>query len=204
MIFSRAPGKYLDIPVVVSSRVKLKSEAASLWTIAKSVLNVARAGVAIARRVMNIGQAASASGVTPKMIRYYESISLVPEAGRTNGGYRVYGQDDVRVLRFIHQARTLGFPTEQIRQLLGLWQDRDRASAEVKKIALQHIAELDMRIAELIEMRSALGYLASHCAGDDRPACPILESIDGGQETRRLARRPGAYSGAIGGLDSRT
>ncbi|EKS9800587.1 MULTISPECIES: Cu(I)-responsive transcriptional regulator [Burkholderia] len=151
---------------------------------------------------MNIGQAASASGVTPKMIRYYESINLVPAAGRTVGGYRIYGADDVQVLRFIHQARTLGFPIEQIRHLLALWQERDRASAEVKKIASLQIAELDTRIAELLEMRSALDHLASHCAGDDRPACPILESIDSGQEIRRLAHQSVASSATIGGLDS--
>jgi Cu(I)-responsive transcriptional regulator len=137
---------------------------------------------------MNIGQAASASGVSSKMIRYYESIDLIQVAGRTGGGYRTYGTDDVHVLRFIHQARTLGFPIEQIRQLLTLWKDQHRASAEVKAIARQHIAELETRIAELVEMRDALAHLARHCAGDQRPSCPILEELsrDGG---RKLARR---------------
>ncbi len=130
---------------------------------------------------MNIGQAASASGVSAKMIRYYESIGLVQIAGRTDSGYRIYAQDDVQVLRFIHQARTLGFPIEQIRRLLALWLDRDRASAEVKAIAAQHIADLDARIAELVEMRDKLAYLARHCAGDNRPACPILDEIGGGE-----------------------
>ncbi len=138
---------------------------------------------------MNIGQAANASGVSAKMIRYCESINLVQAVGRTDGGYRIYGQNDVQVLRFIHQARTLGFPIEQIRHLLALWQDRDRASAEVKQIAMQHIAELDARIEEFREMRGALAYLASHCAGDERPACPILESIGGDQDARKLAHR---------------
>lgn len=151
---------------------------------------------------MNIGQAASASGVSAKMIRYYESIDLVQAAGRTEGGYRVYGQDDVQVLRFIHQARTLGFPIEQIRHLLALWQDRERASAEVKQIAMQHVAELDARIAELLEMRGALAYLASHCAGDERPACPILDSIGGYQDVRRLARRPARLSATPASSDS--
>lgn len=151
---------------------------------------------------MNIGQAASASGVTPKMIRYYECINLVPEAGRTEGGYRIYGADDVQVLRFIHQARTLGFPIEQIRHLLALWQDRDRTSAEVKRIASLHIAELDARISELLEMRNALDYLASHWTRDDRPACPILESINGDQDPCRFARQLRAYSAAIGSLSS--
>jgi MerR family transcriptional regulator, copper efflux regulator len=137
---------------------------------------------------MNIGEAASASGVSAKMIRYYESIDLIQVAGRTEGGYRIYGTDDVHVLRFIHQARTLGFPIEQIRLLLTLWKDQHRASAEVKAIAKQHIAELETRIAELVEMRDALAYLARHCAGDHRPACPILEELGRGDE-RKLARR---------------
>lgn len=136
---------------------------------------------------MNIGQASSTSGVSAKMIRYYESIGLVQAVGRTDGGYRIYGRNDVRVLRFIHQARTLGFPIEQIRRLLALWQERDRASPEVKSIAAQHVAELDARIAELIEMRDALAFLARHCAGDQRPSCPILDAI-GGRDMRRLAR----------------
>ncbi len=137
---------------------------------------------------MNIGQAASASGVSAKMIRYYESIDLVQAVGRTEGGYRIYGKNDVHVLRFIHQARTLGFPVEQIRRLLALWRDQGRASAEVKAIAAQHIAELDTRIAELVEMRDTLADLARHCAGDHRPSCPILEGM-GSVDARRLARR---------------
>lgn len=128
---------------------------------------------------MNIGQAAAAAGVSAKMIRYYESIGLVGTAGRTDSGYRIYREDDVQVLRFIHQARTLGFPIEQIRQLLSLWQDRGRASAEVKAIAVQHIADLDARIAKLVEMRDKLAHLARHCAGDERPTCPILDGIGG-------------------------
>lgn len=126
---------------------------------------------------MNIGQAASASGVTAKMIRYYETIDLVQAAGRTEGGYRIYGDNDIHVLRFIRQARTLGFSIDQIRQLLSLWENQDRASAEVKTIATQHIRELDTRIAELVTMRDTLSYLARHCAGDKRPRCPILEGI---------------------------
>ncbi|MDB5789863.1 Cu(I)-responsive transcriptional regulator [Caballeronia mineralivorans] len=128
---------------------------------------------------MNIGQAASASGVTAKMIRYYESIDLVEAAGRTDSGYRIYGDADVHVLRFIRQARTLGFPIEQIRQLLSLWLDQDRASAEVKTIAAHHISELNTRIAELVVMRDTLANLSRHCAGDKRPGCPILDGISG-------------------------
>ncbi|QCP54954.1 Cu(I)-responsive transcriptional regulator [Trinickia violacea] len=141
---------------------------------------------------MNIGQAASASGVSAKMIRYYESIDLIQVAGRSEGGYRIYGQDDVHVLRFIHQSRTLGFPIEQIRLLLALWRDQHRASAQVKAIAAQHIAELDTRIAELVEMRDTLAHLARHCAGDQRPSCPILDEIargDGPKLARRESRK---------------
>jgi Cu(I)-responsive transcriptional regulator len=122
------------------------------------------------------------------MIRYYESIDLVQAAGRTGSGYRIYGQDDVHVLRFIHQARMLGFPIEQIRRLLALWQDQARASTEVKAVALQHIAELDARIAELVEMRDTLVDLARHCAGDHRPSCPILDGLSRG-DARKLVHQ---------------
>lgn len=144
---------------------------------------------------MNIGQAASASGVSAKMIRYYESIDLVQVAVRSDGGYRTYGDSDVHVLRFIRQARTLGFPIEQIRQLLSLWQDRNRASAEVKAITTRHLHELDARIAELVVMRDTLSYLARHCSGDRRPHCPILEGI-GRPDTRQILDRKTAVRGA--------
>jgi MerR family copper efflux transcriptional regulator len=126
---------------------------------------------------MNIGQAAAASGVTAKMIRYYESIGLVPAAHRTDSGYRVYGQRELHTLRFIRRARKLGFSLERIAELLSLWQDGNRASADVKRIALDHVAELDERIRELTEMRETIATLASCCHGDDRPDCPILQSL---------------------------
>ena len=126
---------------------------------------------------MNIGQAASASGVSAKMIRYYESIALVPPGRRSDAGYRVYSDDDLHVLRFVKRARTLGFSLEQIRELLSLWQNKARASADVKAIALGHVAELNQRIAELTEMRDTLQTLASCCQGNDRPDCPILQSL---------------------------
>lgn len=126
---------------------------------------------------MNIGEAARASGVTAKMIRYYESVGLLAPVGRTASGYRVYSAQEVHALRFVRQARRLGFLVEDIRKLLALWQDRARASAEVKAIALEHVAELDRRIAELTEMRDTLSHLAHHCHGDDRPDCPILERL---------------------------
>ncbi|QBE65023.1 Cu(I)-responsive transcriptional regulator [Pseudoduganella lutea] len=126
---------------------------------------------------MNIGQAAAASGVTAKMIRYYESIGLVPAALRTDSGYRVYGDREVHTLRFIRRARKLGFSLERIAGLLSLWQDGGRASADVKRIALDHVAELDERIRELTEMRDTIATLAACCHGDDRPDCPILQGI---------------------------
>jgi Cu(I)-responsive transcriptional regulator len=126
---------------------------------------------------MNIGEAARASGVTAKMIRYYESVGLLNPVGRTSSGYRVYGDQEVHALRVVRQARRLGFLVEDIRKLLALWQDRSRASAEVKSIALEHVAELDRRIAELTEMRDTLSHLAAHCHGDTRPDCPILDNL---------------------------
>lgn len=126
---------------------------------------------------MNIGQAASASGVSAKMIRYYESIALIPPGRRSDSGYRIYSENDLHALRFVKRARTLGFSLERIRELLSLWQNKERASADVKSIALGHVAELDQRIAELTEMRDTLQTLARCCKGNDRPDCPILQSL---------------------------
>ena len=126
---------------------------------------------------MNIGQASSHSGVSAKMIRYYESIGLMPEAGRTQAGYRVYSERDVHLLRFVRRSRDLGFALEDIRMLLGLWQDDERPSAAVKDIALKHIDELTRKIAELQAMKRSLQHLAEACHGDDRPDCPILDDL---------------------------
>lgn len=131
---------------------------------------------------MNIGDAAQASGISAKMIRYYERIGLMHARGRTEGGYRIYTHEEIETLRFIRQARKLGFPLEQIQKLLALWQDRERASAEVKALALEHLRELDARIAELEAMRDVVAHLADHCAGDDRPCCPILDGLSHGGE----------------------
>ncbi|TAL65033.1 MAG: Cu(I)-responsive transcriptional regulator [Burkholderiaceae bacterium] len=137
---------------------------------------------------MNIGQTAKACGVTAKVIRYYEKINLVRPRGRTASGYRVYAEADVHTLRFVREARAQGFSIEQVRDLLALWQDRQRASADVKAIATRHIQELDVRLAELRAMRDTLAHLAAHCAGDGRPECPILETLD----QHRAGRRAGA------------
>jgi Cu(I)-responsive transcriptional regulator len=125
----------------------------------------------------NIGEAARASGVTAKMVRHYESIGLLPPARRTEAGYRLYGSDDVRMLQFIHRGRALGFSLDQIADLLALWRDKDRASADVRRLALEHIDELDRKIAELEAMKRTLATLASSCHGDARSDCPILDDL---------------------------
>jgi Cu(I)-responsive transcriptional regulator len=130
---------------------------------------------------MNIGQAASESGVSAKMIRYYESIGLIEPAARTGAGYRVYSEADVHTLRFIRRARDLGFSVEQISNLLALWRDRSRASAEVKRIALEHVEELERRMRELADVSETLRHLARTCHGDDRPDCPILNELSAGR-----------------------
>ena len=126
---------------------------------------------------MNIGDAAKASGVSVKMIRHYEAIGLLPAATRTESGYRVYRLEDVHALRFIRNARNLGFPLAEIEDLLGLWRDRARASAEVKRLALAHVAAIDEKVKALQAMGDTLRHLAAACHGDHRPDCPILEGI---------------------------
>ena len=126
---------------------------------------------------MNIGEVARASGVSAKMIRHYEGIGLIRESSRTLAGYRQYHERDMHLLRFIRRARDLGFSLEQIRQLLSLWDDPGRASADVKRLAEAHIADLDARIAALTDMRTSLVALARACHGDHRPDCPILHGL---------------------------
>ncbi|MFC0808874.1 Cu(I)-responsive transcriptional regulator [Ensifer sp. P24N7] len=126
---------------------------------------------------MNIGQAAAASGIPAKMIRYYEETGLIPTASRTRAGYRAYDAKEVQTLRFIHRARQLGFSMHDIRRLLALWQDRNRASADVKALALAHLTVLDLKLAHLQTMRRALEHLIVHYEGDDRPDCPILDDL---------------------------
>ncbi|MBW2941472.1 Cu(I)-responsive transcriptional regulator [Zhongshania aquimaris] len=127
---------------------------------------------------MNIGDAARASGISVKMIRHYESLGLIKEAERTTSGYRVYSQSDIHSLSFIKSARSLGFSLAKIEQLLSLWADRDRASADVKALATEHIEELDVKIHELTAMRDLLAELASTCHGDNRADCPILSGLE--------------------------
>jgi MerR family transcriptional regulator, copper efflux regulator len=127
---------------------------------------------------MNIGDASRASGVSAKMLRYYERIGLIPPAPRSAAGYRSYGETELRTLRFIHRARGFGFPIERIRKLVQLWQGHQPSRA-VKQMALAQVAELDHRIAELVAMRDALRHLAESCHGDNRPECPILQDLEG-------------------------
>jgi Cu(I)-responsive transcriptional regulator len=143
---------------------------------------------------MNIGDAAKASGVSAKMIRYYEETGLIPAAARTEAGYRVYSEQDVHRLRFVRRARDLGFSVEGIGELLGLWGDRSRQSADVKRLALAQVSDLRRRIRELEEMADTLETLARHCHGDDRPDCPILRDL---AEADAEPRRSGA-SGRFG------
>ena len=126
---------------------------------------------------VDIGEASRSAGVSPKIIRHYEEIGLVPAAGRTTAGYRVYAPADVHRLRFVKRARDVGFDIEEIRKLLALWNDRRRKSSEVKRLATKHIAELERKIAELQSMLRTLVQLAEHCRGDHRPECPILEDL---------------------------
>lgn len=130
---------------------------------------------------MNIGEAAKNSGVSAKMIRHYESVGLLPPASRTDAGYRQYGDKDVRTLQFIRRSRDLGFSIEEIRGLVGLWQDQSRPSREVKALAKQHLDFLDKKLEELLSMKHALAHLVSCCHGDERPDCPILEGLAGNE-----------------------
>lgn len=134
---------------------------------------------------MNIGQAAKASGVSAKMIRYYEQIKLITPAGRTDSNYRSFSEREVNELRFIRRARSLGFSVEEIAHLLSLWRDRVRPSREVKAIADGHVRALEAKIAEMRAMTDTLRDLSRDCAGDERPDCPILADLGSGQPPRR-------------------
>lgn len=126
---------------------------------------------------MNIGEASAASGVSAKMIRYYESVSLIRPAHRTSAGYRRYDEADVQTLRFLRRARNLGFSVNQMRDLLALWRDEDRSKEEVQALALSHAAALEAKAVEIAEMSSALRHLARQCETSDRPGCPIIDEL---------------------------
>lgn len=127
---------------------------------------------------MNIGEASRVSGVSAKMIRYYEEIGLIPPPARTGSGYRAYSESDLHRLSFVRRARDLGFSVKEIGELLSLWSDRSRHSADVKQIAQAHIEALQQKIAELRTMADTLQTLVNCCAGDDRPDCPILANLE--------------------------
>lgn len=143
---------------------------------------------------MNIGQAAQTAGVTPKMVRHYESLGLLPKVRRTEAGYRVYGDSEVHTLRFIKRARDLGFSIAEIAELVKLWQDRRRPSASVKKVASAHLGELDRKIKEMESMRKTLAHLIRECQGDERPDCPVLEDLESFAPAELSAKR-GASTG---------
>ncbi len=135
--------------------------------------------------MLNIGQAAQASGVSAKMIRHYEQIGLFAQPRRTDSGYRQYSHGEVHTLRFIRRARDLGFSIPQIAELVGLWQDRRRPSRLVKALAEAHVKELEHKVGELLAMKATLEHLVHCCHGDDRPDCPILDNLS--SEATQLA-----------------
>ena len=126
---------------------------------------------------VNIGEAARLSGVSAKMVRHYEGLGLLPRVARTDSGYRQYGEADVHTLRFVKRARDLGFSMEEIGELVGLWQNRRRASANVRRIAQKHADDLEQRIAAMQAMQKTLKHLIHCCQGDERPECPILDEL---------------------------
>lgn len=140
---------------------------------------------------MNIGEAAKASGVSAKMIRHYEQVSLIPAVTRTEAGYRQYGDADVHTLRFVRHARDLGFSISEIGELVGLWQNRKRPSRQVKALAQAHIQELEQKTQELLAMKATLEHLVHSCHGDDRPDCPILETLASNGPEAAPGRRRG-------------
>ena len=144
---------------------------------------------------MNIGEAAKASGVSAKMIRYYEQTGLIPEAGRTASGYRTYTTTEVQMLRFVRRARDLGFTVERIAELLALWRDRSRQSADVKQLALSQVEGLRRKIREMEDMVATLEHLAHGCNGDHRPDCPILADLEGDMSVVPTSSHPGQTFG---------
>ena len=144
---------------------------------------------------MNIGQTATASGISAKMIRYYESVGLIASADRSDSGYRIYSDRDVQVLNFIRRSRDLGFKVEDIRDLLKLWRDRGRKSANVRKLALGQIDSLKQKIVQMEEMVGTLQALVDSCSGDHKPGCPIIDELETGGSTRKKAASRKTLSG---------
>jgi MerR family transcriptional regulator, copper efflux regulator len=128
-------------------------------------------------RDLKIGEVANRSGVSPKTIRFYEQAGIIKRAARGENDYRTYGEADIQTLRFIQRARALGFPLKDISKLLELYRNGKRASRAVKKLALEHVAELDRKIAEMTAIRNAIAVLSDRCHGNDRPDCPILDEL---------------------------
>ncbi|MFD1260716.1 Cu(I)-responsive transcriptional regulator [Entomomonas asaccharolytica] len=126
---------------------------------------------------MNIGQVASETGISAKMIRYYETVGLLNTVQRTEAGYRIYTENEVQTLYFIRSARDLGFSVSEIQELLALWRDKNRASEDVKRLTQQHINDLEKKAKSLQEMANTLRHLVCHCQGDDRPDCPIIQKL---------------------------
>lgn len=126
---------------------------------------------------MNIGEAAKASGVNAKLIRHYESISIIPKASRSDSGYRIYSDADVQILAFVKRARNLGFSMKEIKKLVSLWRNKTRASADVKQLAQTHVKGMEIKIEELQTMVRALKHLSRNCHGDGRPDCPIINGL---------------------------
>jgi MerR family copper efflux transcriptional regulator len=149
---------------------------------------------------MNIGDAARTSGVSAKMIRHYEEVGLMPHVARTEAGYRQYSTRDIHTLRFIRRARDLGFSIAEIGQLVGLWQDRRRPSRSVKALAETHIRELEQKAAHLLAMKATLEHLVHCCHGDERPECPILETLadEGGGDAPKAIRETALAPAAEG------
>ena len=139
-------------------------------------------------QIMNIGEAAKGSGISAKMIRHYEEVGLLPTPSRTESGYRQYTGNDVHTLRFIRQARDLGFSIPQIAELVELWRNRRRPSRSVKALAEAHIQALEEKTQELMAMKATLEHLVHCCNGDDRPDCPILDTLSGGPEDAPVVR----------------
>ncbi len=151
---------------------------------------------------MNIGEVSRTTGVSAKMIRYYESVGLLAAAARNPAGYRRYAEVDIQTLRFLRRARSLGFSVGQMRELLALWRDNKRASSDVKRLALTHVALLEVKAREIAEITSALRRLAEACNGDHRPDCPIIDDLAAQLITPLGTSSKGQFGGAVEDADT--